>query len=55
MTRVTVNAAKAIAAYVRQLRCGPSRFDQWLDGDDDRARRERAARRGAVRRPRRRA
>ena len=24
---VTVNAAKAIAAYVRQLRCGPGRFD----------------------------
>jgi cytochrome c peroxidase len=30
---VTVNAAKAIAAYVRQLRCGPGRFDAWLDGD----------------------
>lgn len=28
-----VNATKAIAAYVRQLRCGPSRFDAWLDGD----------------------
>jgi cytochrome c peroxidase len=28
-----VNAAKALAAYVTQLRCGPSRFDQWLDGD----------------------
>lgn len=28
-----VNAAKAIAAYVRQLRCGASRFDDWLDGD----------------------
>ncbi len=26
------NAGKALAAYVRQLRCGPSRFDQWLDG-----------------------
>jgi cytochrome c peroxidase len=34
VTRVTVNTAKAIAAYVRQLRCGPSRFDQWLDGDE---------------------
>jgi cytochrome c peroxidase len=34
VTRVTVNTAKAIAAYVRRLRCGPSRFDQWLDGDD---------------------
>jgi cytochrome c peroxidase len=30
-----VNATKAIAAYVRQLRCGASRFDQWLDGDAD--------------------
>ncbi len=29
-----VNATKAIAAYVRQLRCGPSPFDQWLDGDE---------------------
>jgi cytochrome c peroxidase len=28
-----VNATKALAAYVTQLRCGPSRFDQWLDGD----------------------
>jgi cytochrome c peroxidase len=27
------NAGKALAAYVRQLRCGPSRFDQWLDGN----------------------
>ena len=35
VTRVTVNAAKAIAAYVRALRCGPSRFDAWLDGEDD--------------------
>lgn len=33
-TRVAVNAAKAMAAYVRQLRCGASRFDAWLDGDD---------------------
>ena len=29
-----VNATKAIAAYVRRLRCGPARFDQWLDGDE---------------------
>jgi len=29
-----VNATKAIAAYVRQLRCGASRFDAWLDGDE---------------------
>ena len=28
-----VNATKALAAYVTQLRCGSSRFDQWLDGD----------------------
>lgn len=34
VTEVTVNAAKAIAAYVAQLRCGPSRFDAWLDGDE---------------------
>jgi len=32
-TTVTVNAAKAIAAYVSQLRCGSSRFEQWLGGD----------------------
>lgn len=31
VTRITVNAAKALAAYVSQLRCGPSRFDDWLD------------------------
>jgi len=34
VTRVMVNAAKAIAAYQRLLRCGASRFDEWLDGDD---------------------
>jgi len=33
VTRVVVNTTKAMAAYVRQLRCGPSRFDQWLEGD----------------------
>ncbi len=33
VTRVTVNTAKAIAAYVRLLRCGAGRFDAWLDGD----------------------
>ncbi len=33
VTRVMVNATKAIAAYLRKLRCGPSRFDAWLDGD----------------------
>jgi len=34
VTRVVVNAAKAIAAYQRQLRCGASRFDAWVGGDD---------------------
>jgi cytochrome c peroxidase len=33
VTVSAVNAAKALEAYVRQLRCGPSRFDQWLDGN----------------------
>jgi cytochrome c peroxidase len=33
VTRVAVNATKALAAYVRQLRCGLGRFDRWLDGD----------------------
>jgi cytochrome c peroxidase len=33
VTQVTVNATKAIAAYVRQLRCGAGRFDAWLGGD----------------------
>ena len=33
VTQVAVNATKALAAYVRQLRCGPGRFDRWLDGD----------------------
>jgi len=33
VTRVMVNATKAIGAYLRSLRCGPSRFDAWLDGD----------------------
>jgi len=32
VTTVAVNVTKALAAYVRQLRCGPGRFDQWLDG-----------------------
>jgi cytochrome c peroxidase len=35
VTRVMVNAAKSIAAYQRQLRCGESRFDAWIDGDDE--------------------
>ena len=33
VTTVAVNAAKAIASYVRLLRCGAGRFDRWLDGD----------------------
>ena len=33
VTTVAVNATKAIAAYLRLLRCGPGRFDRWLDGD----------------------
>jgi cytochrome c peroxidase len=35
VTRVMVNAAKAIAAYLTQLRCGESRFDRWVDGEVD--------------------
>jgi cytochrome c peroxidase len=34
VTRVSVNAAKAIAAYLGTLRCGAGRFDAWLDGDE---------------------
>jgi cytochrome c peroxidase len=34
VTRVAVNVTKALAAYVRTLRCGPGRFDAWLDGDE---------------------
>jgi cytochrome c peroxidase len=33
VTRVMVDAGKALGAYLRALRCGPSRFDAWLDGD----------------------
>lgn len=33
VTQVMVDAGKAISAYLRALRCGPSRFDAWLDGD----------------------
>jgi cytochrome c peroxidase len=46
VTRVTVNAAKAIEAYVRQLRCGSGRFDAWLDGDATAL--DRAEQRGAA-------
>ncbi len=44
--RVAANATKALAAYVRQLRCGAGRFDKWLDGDD--AALSRAEQRGAA-------
>ncbi|MEQ9318933.1 MAG: cytochrome c peroxidase [Polyangiaceae bacterium] len=33
--RVVVNVGKALAAYLRQLSCGPGRFDAWLAGDDE--------------------
>jgi cytochrome c peroxidase len=33
VTRVVVNAGKAIGAYERLLSCGPSRFDAWVNGD----------------------
>jgi cytochrome c peroxidase len=33
VTQVMVDAGKALAAYLRALRCGPGRFDAWLDGD----------------------
>jgi cytochrome c peroxidase len=33
VTQVAVNATKALEAYLRQLRCGPGRFDRWLGGD----------------------
>jgi len=32
VTRVWVNAGKALGAYERRLSCGPSRFDQWVHG-----------------------
>jgi cytochrome c peroxidase len=34
VTTVAVNVGKAIAAYLRLLRCGSSRFEGWLDGDE---------------------
>ncbi|MGE0397655.1 MAG: cytochrome-c peroxidase [Kofleriaceae bacterium] len=46
VTRVAVNTSKAIAAYITQLRCGPGRFDAWLDGDT--AALTRAEQRGAA-------
>jgi cytochrome c peroxidase len=33
VTEVMVNTTKALGAYLRALRCGPGRFDAWLDGD----------------------
>jgi cytochrome c peroxidase len=35
VTRVVVNAGKALGAYERLLTCGPSRFDQWMHGKAD--------------------
>ncbi|HMJ09996.1 MAG TPA: cytochrome c peroxidase [Polyangiaceae bacterium] len=34
VTRVVVNIGKAIQSFERQLRCGPSRFDAWINGDE---------------------
>lgn len=33
VTRIVTNVGKALAAYQRQLTCGPSRFDAWVHGD----------------------
>jgi|SRR6188768_244778 len=33
VSAAAANAGKALEAYVRQLRCGASRFDDWLDGN----------------------
>lgn len=46
VTRVVVNAGKAIGAYERRLACGKSAFDAWLRGDE--AAVSRAAKRGAA-------
>ena len=35
VTRVVANMGKAIQAYTRQLRCGSSRFDAWVNGEPD--------------------
>jgi len=35
VTQVVVNAGKALGAYQRKLSCGPSRFDQWVNGKGD--------------------
>lgn len=34
VTRVIVNAGKALGAYERRLSCGVGRFDAWAHGDD---------------------
>jgi cytochrome c peroxidase len=46
VTRVVVNAGKALGAYQRLLSCGPSRFDRWIAGDSTAL--DRAAQRGAA-------
>lgn len=33
VTRVVVNFGKAVQAFTRQLTCGRSRFDRWVEGD----------------------
>jgi cytochrome c peroxidase len=45
VTRVVVNAGKAIGAYERLLTCGPAPFDAWMNGG---APVSRAAQRGAA-------
>lgn len=45
VTRVWVNVGKALGAYQRLLRCGPSDFDRWMRGDESALSRE--AQRGA--------
>jgi cytochrome c peroxidase len=45
VTRVVVNAGKALGAYERTLSCGQSAFDAWVHGDQSAL--SRAAQRGA--------
>ncbi len=45
VTRVVVNAGKAIGAFERQLTCGPTPFDAWMHGGTPVSR---AAQRGAA-------
>ncbi|HVU05901.1 MAG TPA: cytochrome c peroxidase [Polyangiaceae bacterium] len=35
VTRAVVNLGKAVGAYERLLTCGPSRFDDWMHGQED--------------------